>query len=162
MKKFSIKVVNEKPRLIRDLMAYESEIELGNFNDISLMPINSWSLEDYQNQWKEGLERIKTHDSSCLIVTVQNMDTYPFIMLWDLHKVNDTIFFINRLLNSVIIEEFYPHLNLSQFNQKTCYDFIAHRIINEKGEEINDEEVKIRKLSVLLSAIVEFTEGKNI
>jgi hypothetical protein len=153
MKKFSIEVISKKPKKIWGLPAHEGRITIGDFQEILYMPINSWTIEEYQQQWKDGLERIKTQDTSCLVATAQNMDTFPFIMLWTLYRVNDKVFFHNQMLNTEIAKELDPSINLSDFSAKTCYQFVNPRITNEEGQGVSEEGTRISEWNIPLSEI---------
>jgi hypothetical protein len=151
MKKFDIRVISSEPEKINGLLAYWGQITIGHCKDKFIMPIANWTLEDYKQQWREGIERLKTYDNSCVVVTAQNMDTYPFIRMWLLYKVSEKVFIQEQLLNSEIAEEFNPPLDLSKFNSKTCYQFVSPRIVNEKGEGINEDGGKLCEWSVPLA-----------
>jgi hypothetical protein len=153
MKKFSIEVISKKPKQIWGLPAYEGRITIGDFHETLFMPINSWSIEEYQQQWKEGLERIKNNDTSCLVVTVQNLSTHPLIELWTLYKVEDKVFIHNQMLNAEIVKELNLTINLSNFNKTSCYQFINPRITNELGEVIDEDGETISEWSIPLSEI---------
>jgi hypothetical protein len=48
-----------------------------DFCETIIPAIGYWSANDYKKQWQEGLERIRTHDSSCLVASIQNPYTSP-------------------------------------------------------------------------------------
>jgi hypothetical protein len=153
MQMFNIKVITKKPKKIRGLNSYEGEITIGDFQDRFIMPITNWCLDDYKNQWKEGLERIKIHDASCLVVTAQNMDTYPIIFMWTLYKVEDKVFFHEQLLNAEIALRINPSIPISNFNSTTCYEFILPRCIDQNGQGVDRYGEKIFETSIPLSKI---------
>jgi hypothetical protein len=148
MKKFSIEVITKKPKKIYGLLSHEGQITIGDFKETFAMPLNSWKIEQYQQQWKEGLARIKTHDYSCLVSVVQNLNANPLVELWALYKEGNTVFFHNELLNNLIVEELKLPLNLSDFNLKTCYE-----LVNEPREITTPEGDKISAWSVNVDEI---------
>ena len=141
MNVFSLRVF-ERPKKINGILSCTGQITIGKFKETFGMPLNSWSLKDYQQQWKEGLERMKTHDVSCLVVSIENLASgYPTIELWTLHRQGDSIFFHNQLL----FDETTGHfpMKLSDFNSSNCYEFINPRIANEDNQAINEDGEKI-------------------
>jgi len=152
MQQLKIDVISKKPKKVYGLLAHTGEITIGDYKETFIMPLNSWTLEEYKQQWREGLERIKTHDTSCLVNLIQNMDANPLIEMWVLYKVKDIIYIQQYLLNREIVKESNSP-SLSNFNSKTCYQFIDPRIVNESGhgitedgEEVSEWHVNIKNL----------------
>lgn len=144
MKNFIIEVINEKPKKRYGLLSYEGRITIGDFIEKFLMPLDSWSLEKYKQQWQEGLERIKRHNSSCLVSSVQNLKSnHPSIEMWSLYKEEKTIFIINNLLIDETMED--RLLKLSEFNHTTCYQFIdlQRQTITEDGHKISTWQISV-------------------
>ena len=79
MKNFNIKILSKKPEKIDGLLSLWGQITIGNFTERFVIPLDSWSIDQYIQQWKEGLTHIKTHDVSCLVTAVQNLYTNPLI-----------------------------------------------------------------------------------
>src|SRR3990167_9946853 len=137
--KFSIEVISEKPKEYSGLLVHTGEITMGDYKETFVMPLNSWTIGDYKQQWKEGLARIKTHDKSCLVNFVQNMHANPMVVMWVLFKVKDIVYIGQRLLNRQIAKEFNYKIKLTNFNKENCYQFIHDRIVNEDGHGVTDE-----------------------
>lgn len=62
------------------------------------MPLNWWTIKEYEKQWKEGLERIKSHDKSCLVVSIYDPIQEPQVEWWILYKEGNKIFVQNHRL----------------------------------------------------------------
>lgn len=89
------------------------------------MALNLWSALDYERQWQEGLKRIKTHDSSCLVTCVHNPTTSdPYISWWTLHKEGDAVHVQNELIFG---DDYLPRIGQNFFSPETCYNFIGER-----------------------------------
>jgi hypothetical protein len=88
------------------------------------MQINWWKLEDYERQWREGLERIKIHPSSCLVVKVQHPKFGNFVEWWLLFKVGKEIYIYNQWL---FREKYDEKIGANEFTPDTCYNFIGDR-----------------------------------
>jgi hypothetical protein len=151
MNKFKIEVISKKPKKIDGLLSHMGQITIGDYKETFVMPLNSWTLEEYQQQWKEGLERIKNRNTSCLVTTVQNFDSHPLIEMWSLYKEGDKVFFHVQLINRTIAKELNLPIKLSEFSVKTCYQFINPRLTNEEGEGIGYDGEKISEWSIDLS-----------
>jgi hypothetical protein len=54
-------------RRAADFFCYDGLLSIGNVEIGIRIFLHHWDLQDYLHQWKEGIERIKTHDTSCLI-----------------------------------------------------------------------------------------------
>jgi hypothetical protein len=100
------------------------------------MALGFWSIEDYQRQWREGLERIKTHDTSCLVTSVQNPYKRFFIVWWPLYKVGGNIFIQNELIMG---DDYVKFIGRGLFISSTCYDFITPRITKTpQGDNVSE------------------------
>lgn len=148
MKNFNIEVISDKPKRIDNELVYIGKITIGDFQEKFHMPLDSWTIDEYKQQWKEGLERIKTHDSSCLIVTMSKQKTDPFILIWVLYKVNNNIFIQNQLLVNEILKEIST--DLPPYDEKTCYQYITPReTISEDGDKISEWQIDITDIPEL-------------
>lgn len=87
MKNFSIKVISKQPKKIAGNLCHSGEIIIGDYAEEFIISLDEWDIEQYKQQWKEGIERIKTHNSSCLIADITTLKTNPRMNLWVLYKV---------------------------------------------------------------------------
>jgi hypothetical protein len=146
MKKFSIEVISQKPETMYGILSHIGQITIDKFKETFIMPLSTWTLEEYQAQWHNAIERIKNHDTSCLVVSISGIkNENPSVTLWTLYKVGETIFIHNNLL----INDTVAHMTvkLSDFNSKTCYQFINPRVtIDEDGEEISEWSIPLSEL----------------
>lgn len=121
MKNISIKVIDHKPRLIKKIPYVVSKITIGNFDETFDMAIKWWTIEDYENQWRVGLERLKSHDKSCLVTEAFNLDASPLINWWLIYKKNNKLYIYNHML----FQEYYIEvIGDKEFTPQTCYNFI--------------------------------------
>ncbi|MCL4379978.1 hypothetical protein M1466_00590, partial [Candidatus Dependentiae bacterium] len=95
-----------------------------------------WTPAMYEQQWREGIERIKTHNTSCLILSVQRDE----ISYWMLYKIGDKIHVQEQYLfdvpdqNTMIYTE---RVGNSIVTPQNCYQFCAppeDQYSNEPGE----------------------------
>ncbi len=130
------------------MRSHTGEIIIGNFKETFTMPLNSWTVAQYQKQWNAGLARITTDNYSCLVATVQNLNTNPLIFIWTLYKEKGKIFIQNNILNNEIIAETNPGLNLNDFNSETCYEFIDYprKTTTEDGSSISEWSIDIKSI----------------
>jgi hypothetical protein len=148
-KKFNIEVISKKPKIINKQLVYLGRITIEDLKETFYMPLNSWTIEEYKQQWKEGLERIKTHDSSCLIVTMSGLNKSPWIELWILYKENNTIFIQNQYLFGEVFQE--RAIGLPPYDAKTCYLYVPPRetISEDNGRKISEWKIDISDIPEL-------------
>lgn len=115
-------------------MAFEGRITIGDFWETVIVPIEYWTREDYERQWKEGLQRLKTHDTSCLVVTAFDKNTGgPFVEWWRLYCIKNTILIQNGWL---MLELYEKTVGDKPFTPDTCYDFVTPlKMVTEDGEK---------------------------
>jgi hypothetical protein len=149
MKQFNIEVISKKPKLINKHLQSKGRITIGDLQETFYMHINSWTVEEYQQQWKEALERIKTHDTSCLIVTASRLNKDPLIELWILYKENNSIFIQNHYLAGEVFQE--RAIGLPPFDIKTCYLYVPPRetISEDDGGKISEWKIDISDIPEL-------------
>lgn len=149
MKKFNIEVISKKPVIIDGFKRYRGQISIGDFKENFYMATDNWSITDYQKQWKEGLERIKTHDSSCLVVDFEGPIDNPWVELWALYKEGETIFIHNRCLFYEAFQEVSK--DLPPFDLTSCYLYIVlpRETIDEDGNKISEWQTTLHDLPSL-------------
>lgn len=96
-----------------------------------------WNPAMYEQQWREGLARIKTEDTSCLILSMQNPRQAPLLHAWILYKIGNNIHIQDHLFAGKLYTEIMSrHLILPS----NCYDFfIEPRLeVDEDGDKISE------------------------
>lgn len=149
MQKFNIEIISKKPIIINGNKEYKGQITIGDFQENFYMSIDNWSVPDYKKQWKEGIERIKTHDSSCLVVNFAGSIENPWIELWTLYREGETIFIHNQYLFYEVFQE--RSQGLPSFDSKSCYLYIAlpRQTVSESGRKISEWQTTIHDLPLL-------------
>lgn len=146
---FSIKVINRKPKRIQGLIACEGEIRIKDFKETFVMPLTAWSLEDYEKQWQEGINRIKAYDVSCLVATVQiAKKAIPLINWWVLYKEGNIIYIQNEL---IVDTEYEATIGNNAFTPENCYQYIDPKrtTISEGGYKISEWSVRLDEIKAL-------------
>lgn len=140
MKNFKIEAISKKPKKAWGSLCHTGQITINDYKEPFLMPLIEWDLEDYRKQWKEGLERIKTQDRSCLVATVKNLKTNPYIILWTLHKEDNKVYVRYQLLIDIVAKEVKFSIPLAEFSSKNCYQFVHPRKgeTNEEGQKLSE------------------------
>ncbi len=97
-----------------------------------------WSVEEYMLQWRQGLQRLHGHDTSCLVLEISTQNCGRFVNWWLLHKKDDMVYVYNQILVEHIYEEI---IGTKDFTIKNCYDFIPDRFFVDKegSEEVISE-----------------------
>ena len=107
------------------------QITINDFKEKFEMSLDAWNIVAYEKQWKEGLERIKTHNTSALITDIRDLDVFAFVNWWVLYREDNKIFIRNQIL---IDKKFEKRLKTEPFNHETCYNFIDRRIVYHKDK----------------------------
>lgn len=98
------------------------------------LPVDCWSLEDYKRQWEEGLDRIKNHDNSCLVVWASKLDKIPNIYYYALYKINDKIHIQEMCISN---KKNYKDLSkkYGPFTLENCYKYIPEYMSEHEGDK---------------------------
>lgn len=80
------------------------KIKIDDYSESIYIPVDFWSIEDYKKQWTEGLQRLKTHDKSCLVVTIHDPNIRPFIDMWVMYKIDDMVYVQNKRYMSEVYD----------------------------------------------------------
>lgn len=103
------------------------------------LPVDCWSIEDYQKQWEEGLQRIETHNESMLVIWVNKLNKNPDISYIVLYKVGNKIQIQEWGVSGV---KDYKELSkeLGPFNLENCYKYIElpYEPLDEGNPELTD------------------------
>lgn len=141
-KKFNIEVISKKPKKLAGKLCHQGQITIGDSSEKFYMVIDDWSLDDYKQQWKEGIERIKTHDSSCLIANITELKTNPRMSFWVLYKVGKIIFVQYQALGCEVLKE--REVGLPPYDSKTCYLYLLpRRTVNAYGDKYDEWSINL-------------------
>jgi hypothetical protein len=154
MQPFSINIVETRPQKTSHILSYKGLLTIGDFQEYFYMPIDSWPLQQYKIQWKEGIQRLKTENSSCLITSIYKLKTRPAIEWWPLYKEGEIVYIQNHHFGGKIMEE--RGVGLPPFNQDTCYLYVPPR------ETLSDDGTKVSEWSVPLKSMFIFLENIKI
>jgi CdiI N-terminal domain len=134
-------IIDNKVKRRHKMPTMEGEIIIGDFQETFLISLEYWGIEDYKRQWAEGLDRIKIHEQSCLVSSVQDPTKAPWLNWWVLYKEGAKIFIQNQLF----VNELYKvTIGKSAFTPETCYKYISPRITHtDEGEEISEWSISL-------------------
>lgn len=146
MEAINIKFISEDISSNPTKPSYLGIIKIGNFEEKFIAPTSWWSCKDYEKQWKEGLERIYTHDFSCLITVAQLSPKAPLVDRWILYKEHDIVY----VQNDLVFGNFYREtFNEEPFNLKTCYKYVEPRELkDENGRGPAEWSFKLKDLNI--------------
>jgi len=141
---FQINFLPERvPQLSRGEKAAFGVIQIGSYWERFIASLNYWSMADYQNHWREAMERVaNSKKKSCLITSITDPKKTNFIEWWPIYRVEKVIHFQNHLL-------FLDQLK-SPFDPRDPYKSIHQR------RTIGDEGHKISEWSVSVEAVKEY------
>jgi hypothetical protein len=117
-----------EPKRAADFFCYDGSLSIGQVGIGIRIFLYHWDLQDYLNQWKEGIERIKTHDTSCLITGFKNTEIideqrYSPRLSWIvLYKKNNKVIIQKLRLCEDVYDE-YVGIDVI-INQNNCYNYI--------------------------------------
>jgi hypothetical protein len=121
MLKLAMRIMNYHQRRTKGISHVLGEIVINDFKEQFDIPLDWWSIQDYERQWREGFERLKTHDRSCLIARIKDPSKGPFVDWWLLYKEGEQVCIRNEVLFG---EEYIKLIGLAPFTSTNCYDFI--------------------------------------
>lgn len=124
MNDFLLWILDENIDTIFGAPSCIGEIRIGEFMETFRMPLEYWFEKDYEQQWLEGLERLRDHDQTCLITAVQDPAKAPLVGLWALYKEGESVFIQNHLLFGKLLRR---RLKGNQFTRESCYTLIKPR-----------------------------------
>lgn len=129
---------------------YKGQINIGDYKETLCIDVDYWALEDYKQQWKEGLERIKTYDASMLVVSVRNPQRDPNLPSpsferWALYKIDRKIFVRPGILFNPFLDTL-PYKG--PFTLETWPHFITSRSNNSKADEWSIDIADLEESSV--------------
>lgn len=134
MGKFAICVLNEYGEWDNKPFRY-GRITIDDFTERVALNNNSWGIEDYKRQWREGIERLKTHDTSCLVTTASDMFRRPSMWIWAMYKENDTVYIQNHILNDRTLAGLDNPVVPQVLTAENYYDFILPRFDEDDSDE---------------------------
>lgn len=137
MKNISIKIIDRSTKIIKKIPYVIGEINIGDFSETFDMPIESWKIKDYEQQWQAGLDRLKDHDKSCLVTEAFNLNLSPLINWWLIYKENNMLY----IRNHVLFQEYYEDtIGNKPFTPETCFNFIGPKTPNylEDGRQVSE------------------------
>lgn len=114
------------------------------FYEFNKCNLEYWTPEMYREQWREGLKRLKTHNNSCLVISIPNQQNPDdTVNVWALYRIGDTIHIQNHYLDYNI----YGNKTITPEN---CYDFFIEprEVFTESGMKISEWVVPIIKISL--------------
>lgn len=144
LKTLEIMVLTDTPEKYEGVPFHVVLLTLGDYEEYIDIPLNYWDIKAYKKQWHEGIERLKTFNTSCLVTAVWRRDPDPLIFIWELYKEQNTIF----VHNAMITWEFKKYRPaLPPFDSNTCYAYINPRkTVTENGEKISEWSIELDAL----------------
>jgi hypothetical protein len=122
------KMSDLKPERRTDFFCYVGMLKIGTLELRFLILLSHWSIHDYLNQWKEGIERIKTHNTSCIITGFEKAKMidgkrYSPRLSWIVLYKKDNKVIIQKL--SLYEKEYDEYIGTDVIiDQNNCYHYI--------------------------------------
>jgi hypothetical protein len=119
------------------------EITLDDFVETFETPLTFWSADRYENQWREGIDRLlKEASRSCLITSMLDPKTEVFGVWWKLYRDGDQVVVQNQMLLSDVFGK--------NFDADEPYRSIPDRLsVNADGEPVAEWFLKFDKIGPL-------------
>lgn len=122
----------------------QGKMIIGDFEYLFYFNYDTWCLKDYKLQWKQGLERIKNYNSSCIVTSI-TLSKKPFVEIWYLYKKDNKILVQLQFLAGYIFDE--RAKGLPPFDLETCYQYVRNvrsfSLYNEEGYELQTWEADL-------------------
>lgn len=118
-----IKVVSSEVQNYIDTPYIQGEISIGNnFSAPLKVAVNLWSEKIYKKHWKQAIERIKTHDTSCLVTSIHNpIRSAPMLVRWAMYKHGEKV---HIYLDVIVRQDYQETIGDQLVTPENCYDFI--------------------------------------
>ncbi|MCL4379896.1 hypothetical protein M1466_00170 [Candidatus Dependentiae bacterium] len=89
-----------------------------DFCEQHLSRVDFWTPAMYEQQWREGLARIQTHDKSCLIFNM----VPGYIDTWLLYKIDHNVY----IQNITFLDEYFTRKKIAYpfITPENCYDYL--------------------------------------
>lgn len=145
---FSIRFLDEAESVVRDTSKLKiGVIVIGNFEEHFEASLSYWSIENYQKQWRQALERIKSGETkSSLITSMYDPQTANFITWWPLYRDDQQVRVQNQLL-------FMDQIN-GLYNLANPYVHVPDRAaIDEDGNPISEWRTTIAEIEEFLKTL---------
>jgi hypothetical protein len=99
-------------------------------------PLTYWNIDDYMNQWKIGISRVRQGKASCLITAIENPKHFHFGEWWLLYVRNGRVLLQNHLLLRELFEQ--------PFDPENPYSFIPeYESTTEEGDLISEWQLSM-------------------
>jgi hypothetical protein len=115
-----INLITKQKKRIYKIPSAKGEIIINDFYEWFYMPLQDWNVNDYIKQWHEALDRLDTHDSSCIITGILQSKK-KYVQWWLLYKIDGVIKIHNQVLFKNYYQECFGNKTITNEN---CYNFI--------------------------------------
>jgi hypothetical protein len=133
---FSIKFIDQNVTLMNTVPCYKGEITIGDFKETFYSPINYWKKEDYEKQWHEAIERLKSYPQSCFIVKIRDPQCSKYVLTWPIYKIGEKLVFRNQMYFHKIYKQ---RLGNKIMTSSNCYEYIPQRrSLYERKDNISE------------------------
>ena len=108
------------------------QITIGSFREKFEIVFEYWSSKQYEQQWREAIERvINNRNTSCLVTSITDPASANSIFLWPMYPVDNMIAIQNHLLFMDDLSE--------PFDPSDPYRFVRPReILSDEGGRISE------------------------
>lgn len=122
------------------------EITLGSFIEQFEMNLSTWSVERYQRQWYEGIQKILDGASkSCLMTSFWREDDAFGGEWWPMYRVQDYVIVQDQFIRPDIFSQKFDN-----FDPDDPYPSIPDReSVNEDGQKISEWSVPFNQIAPL-------------
>lgn len=119
------------------------EITLDDFVESFESWLTFWNVDQYENQWREGIHRLlEGAPKSCLITSIAEPKYEHFGAWWKLYRDGEYVVVQNQLLLSMVLG--------NNFNSGNPYEFIPDRSsFSEDGVAVSEWCIKFNSIRPL-------------
>jgi CdiI N-terminal domain len=121
----------------QDPLVATGELRLGKDHENFQSVLGFWSVDEYQQSWTAGLQRLLAGEStSCLATSVSDPASANFVEVWPLYRRGPDVFVQNSLL-------FLDQLS-HEFDPAAPWQSVAPRsVVDEDGQVISEWRVSV-------------------
>lgn len=130
-KLLNIEIFNSIPQEKYGGTIFWSKFYIGDYEEEFFSYLDFWLMEDYLNQWEDGVRRIHFYDNSCLVSSVSSDKFGLSAYMWLLYRENDQILIEPQYFRAKRMKK----LKKIPFTPETCYKFMPQKRMMRKNKD---------------------------
>jgi hypothetical protein len=141
--KLIINIISRNKKRVYKIPSYKGEIIINDFREWFYIPLKDWSITDYIKQWQEGIERIKTENTSALISCLLQSER-KYLYWWTLYRENNTVLIHNEMYGT---SSFLKEIGKKPITTTNFYQFVPpYQRFTSSGHKASEWKVTLPEI----------------